>query len=67
MLKDPDRDIRYAAMNSLRRTAVESKDPKLCASITEMLRPMLEDKDPWISDDAKRALKEIEPIASGSR
>jgi HEAT repeat protein len=67
MLKDPDRDIRYAAMNSLRRAAVESKDPKLRASIIEMLRPMLDDKDPWIPDDAKRALKEIEAITSGSR
>jgi HEAT repeat protein len=67
MLKDPDRDIRYAAMNSLRRAAVESKDPKLRASVIEMLRPMLDDKDPWIPDDAKRALKEIEAITSGSR
>jgi HEAT repeat protein len=64
-LKDSDRDIRQAAVNSLRRAAIERKEPKLCQLINGKLRPLLTDKDEWIRDDVKRALKEIESVPSG--
>lgn len=63
-LKNSNRDIRQAAVNSLRRAAVERKEPKLCQLIDGKLRPLLTDRDEWIRDDVKRALKEIESVPS---
>lgn len=63
-LTDRDRDIRQAAVNSLRRAALERKEPLLYAPIGEKLRPMLDDPDKWIRDDVKRALEQIESIGA---
>ena len=63
-LKDSDIGIRKAAVNSLRRVAVERKDPKLYPLVADKLRPLLEDKDEWIRDDVKRALEEIAATVS---
>jgi HEAT repeat protein len=66
-LKDSDRDIRQAAVNSLRRAAVERKEPKLCSLIAGKIRPLLADKDEWIRDDVKRSLDEIESVVTSSK
>ncbi len=63
-LKDPDPHVRGAAANALRRAAIERKDPKLRPVVADKLRPLLEDKEEWVRDDVKHALREIESIGA---
>jgi HEAT repeat protein len=58
-LKDANRDVRAAAVNSLRYAATENNEPGLRDTVARKLVPMQQDPDQWIRDDVKRALEEI--------